>query len=108
MQSTRNRRPKQSPGIVFAIGNNNQLYVRVADSAISAIVVAIDGLSMVVFPSSPKTPYLLVDDVIAWHTKEATFCRGNERKQHELAARAFTAAKEKHAAGAIEMEEPSR
>jgi hypothetical protein len=79
--------------------------VRLADSAIPPIAALVDGLSFVDFPDEPGVAYLAIDDVIRWHRCELMH---REHQVHRTAIEVFNVAKQKYAAGALNIERPTR
>lgn len=105
MKHTHHSPRRQSAGITFAIDPNNDLFVKVRDAAIPPWILLVESLETIVFPDEKNTLYLPIDVVIRWHRRELAYAATDDaRRLHDLAARAFTAAKEKHAAGAVSME----
>lgn len=49
--------------------DDKDMFIRVSDSGIDLWLIAFDGLSVVYF-GDETTPYLRVEDAIAWHEKE--------------------------------------
>lgn len=67
--SSLDRRMKESP---LALTEDGRLFLRLEYAGFSALIAAIDGLSLTFFDDEKK-PYLNVDTVIEWHEKELKY-----------------------------------
>jgi hypothetical protein len=85
---------------IFAIGEDGQrLFVRLRSSCIPPPWVPEDGMPAVHFDEE-DTPYLAVEEVLAWFERESEACPADER--YRAAVAAYRRVLEKFAAGEIE------